>query len=319
MMDDRNEECLDDESITTLEGGRELRRWMERHVMLGRPSVIRCATYSASPLGLLWLGRLAGEGITQVRVLCDVNEALSGLAPAIADAFPHDGVSVRLAPPRLGPSVGDPGLFHPKLIVLDSAVAVVGSANLSGKALGIGPRPHNVEMSLGLSGVQVRRTIERLVEYFDRWWVEAVPLSSTEKNSEEENHTMAQPEYIVFRGRPNWGIAQVQAEGAGLFGQEQWLAVSDISPGDPERRAARIQVPDSFIESVRPEPWVPPAVQVSAGDLPAERTEEHFRRLAAYWLLAERPSFRSMSNKANSSSLSPSSTARFSEKATASA
>ena len=144
-------------------------------------------------------------------------------------------------------------------------------------------------MSIGLSGSQVRGTIARLVEFFDRWWEKATPLSSIKKDSKEESHTMAQPEYVVFRGRPNWGIAQVQAEGesADPFGQEQWLAVSDISPGNPERRVARVRVPDSFIRSIQPEPWMPPAAQVSASALSIEHTEEHFRRLAAYWLQAE--------------------------------
>ena len=98
---------------------------------------------------------------------------------------------------------------------------------------------------------------------------------------------MAQPEYVVFRDRPDWGIGQVQTEGVGLFGQEQWLAVSDISPGNPEHQVARVKVPDSFIESIQPEPWVPPAAQIAAGSLSIEHTEEHFRRLAAYWLQAE--------------------------------
>ncbi len=98
---------------------------------------------------------------------------------------------------------------------------------------------------------------------------------------------MAQPEYVVFRGRPDWGIAQVQTEGSGLFGQEQWLAVSDISPNDPERRSARVKVPDSFVESIQPEPWETPAVQVAAEASVIEHTAEHFLRLAAYWLHAE--------------------------------
>ena len=94
---------------------------------------------------------------------------------------------------------------------------------------------------------------------------------------------MAQPEYVVFRGRPNWGIAQVQTEGSGLFGQERWLAVSDISPGDPERRPARVKVP-RFMDSIEPEPWEPPAAQVAEAASTIKHTPEHFWRLAAYWL-----------------------------------
>ena len=276
-----------EDSPATLESGHELRRWTERQAMLGRPSLIRCATFSLTPLGLRWLGRLSGQGVAEVRILCDVNQVRADLGPSVGEAFPKNRAAIRLAPPRLGPSVADPGLFHPKLIILDDGAAVVGSVNLSGKALGIGPKPHNVEMSIGLSGIQARGTIARLVQIFDQWWENASPLSSTKQNGEQEDQAMAQPDYVVFRGRPNWGIAQVQTEGTGLFGQEQWLAVSDISPGDPERRAARVQVPDSFIESIQPEPWATPAAQVSAGSSSIEHTEEHFRRLAAYWLQAE--------------------------------
>ena len=288
MTDNRSEECVREESVVILESGHELRRWIERQAMLGRPSVIRYATFSATPLGIRWLGRLSGQGAAEVRVLCDVNQACANLAPSVAEAFPKNRGSIRLAPARLGPSAADSGLFHPKLIILDDGVAVVGSANLSGKALGIGPRPHNVEMSIGLSGGQTRGTIARLIQFFDQWWEQASPLPSKNKlDSGKESDTMVQPEYVVFRGRPNWGIAQVQTEGTGLFGQEQWLAVSDISPGNPERRVARVQVPDEFIESIQPEPWEPPAAQVSGGASSIEYTKEHFWRLAAYWLQAE--------------------------------
>ena len=98
---------------------------------------------------------------------------------------------------------------------------------------------------------------------------------------------MAQEEYVVFRCRPNLGIAQIQTEGAGLFGKEQWLAISDISPGDPEHLVARVQVPNSFVESIQPEACEPPAVQVAEAASAIQYTEEHFWRLAAYWLQAE--------------------------------
>ena len=99
---------------------------------------------------------------------------------------------------------------------------------------------------------------------------------------------MEQPEYVVFRDKLLWGIAQVQNEGSGLFGQEQWLAVSDISPLDPEHRSARIQVPQQFVNDAKPEPWNTPAAQLANKGVEAiSNSKEHFRRLAAYWLQAE--------------------------------
>ena len=108
-----------------------------------------------------------------------------------------------------------------------------------------------------------------------------------DKNKREDQQ-MEQPKYVIFRDRPMWGIAQFQSEGSGLFGQEQWLAVSDISPVDPEHRPARIQVPKQFVEEVRPEPWDTPAAQLAReGIVSVSNSKEHFRRLAAYWLQAE--------------------------------
>ena len=108
-----------------------------------------------------------------------------------------------------------------------------------------------------------------------------------DKNKREDQQ-MEQPKYVIFRDRPMWGIAQFQSEGSGLFGQEQWLAVSDISPVDPEHRPARIQVPQQFVEEVRPEPWDTPAAQLAReGIVSVSNSKEHFRRLAAYWLQAE--------------------------------
>ncbi len=112
--------------------------------------------------------------------------------------------------------------------------------------------------------------------------------------NKEENQQMARPEYVTFRDQPMWGIAQVQQvqnEGSGLFGQEQWLAVSDISPVDPEHRPARIQVPQQFVEKAKPEPWDTPAAQLACEGIESVfNSKDHFLRLAAYWLQAENKS-----------------------------
>jgi superfamily II DNA or RNA helicase len=96
------------------------------------------------------------------------------------------------------------------------------------------------------------------------------------------------PEYVAFTQRPIWGIGQVQIVGGSIFGQSRWVALSDVLPADPERLPAKIQVPHPTIESAGPVPRVTPAARLAAGMVPiAERSQDHFRRLCAYWLQAE--------------------------------
>ena len=162
---------------------------------------------------------------------------------------------------------------------------MVGSANLTGKALEIGPKPHNAEVSIGLIGTALHGAVAELVQYFDEWWEKSSPLTYVNQNEEKETNIT---EYVVFECRPNWGIAEVQTEGTGLFGQATWLAISDLSPANPERRAARVQVPSDFIDSINPQPWRPPAEQITAvNSSDIRHNKEHFWRLAAYWLQTE--------------------------------
>ena len=136
--------------MVALENGHELRLWTERQVALRRPSIYRCATFSATALGLRWHGRLFRHGGHEVRVLCDTNQAREGLARSMGEAFPNNDVTIRVVPVRLGPAADDSGLCHPKMVMIGNSAAVVGSANLTRKALGIGQKPHNIEMSIGL-------------------------------------------------------------------------------------------------------------------------------------------------------------------------
>ena len=203
--------------------------------------------------------------------------------------FASGEIECRTASARPGPVRDEDAIFHPKVLILDDAAAVVGSVNLTGKGLGLGIQPHNIELSVGLSGKFSESTIKQLVEIFDRWWEDGQTLwSNLGDKKKKENQHMAQPEYVVFRYRPMWGIAQVQTEGRSLFGQEQWLAVSDISPVDPEHRPARIHVPQQFVDEVKPKSWDTPADQLAREDIAAvSNSKEHFQRLAAYWLQAE--------------------------------
>ena len=273
-----------------LEDGVALREWIERTAQKLSFKTIRCATYAVSTLGLQWLRRLTRDRQVHIRLLSDVVQTDSRLVRSITETmFASGEIECRTAPARPGPAQDEEGLFHPKILILDDAAAIVGSVNLTGKGLGLGIQPHNVEISVGLSGTSSHPTIKQLVEVFDRWWEDGQPSQSyLGDEDKKENQYMAQPEYVVFQGRPNWGVAQVQSEGSGLFGQEQWLAVSGISPVDPEHRPARIQVPQQFVEAVKPQPWDTPAAQLALEGLAAVAdSKEHFRYLAAYWLQAE--------------------------------
>ena len=277
-------------SSIALEDGLALREWIEGAAQEVSFKMIRCATYAVSALGLQWLRRLTRDQQVQIRLLSDVVQTDSGLVCSITETtFASGEIECRTAPARSGPMEDEEGLFHPKILVLDDAAAVVGSVNLTGSGLGLGIQPHNVEMSVGLSGMSSQPTIGQLVKIFDRWWERGQPLlSHLDYGNRKENEQMAQPEYVAFRDRPMWGIAQVQSEGSGLFGQEQWLAVSDLSPVDQEHRPARIQVPNQFVDAVKPESWDTPAAQlVRKGVEAVSNSTEHFRRLAAYWLQAE--------------------------------
>ncbi len=280
-------------SSVVLEDGIALREWIERAAQKVSFKTIRCATYAVSAPGLRWLRRLTRGRQVRIRLLSDVAQTDPRLVRSIMKTmFASGEIKCRTAPARLGPTRDEQGLFHPKILILDDVAAVVGSVNLTSKGLGLGIQPHNVEMSVGLSEMSSQPTIKQLVEVFDRWWEGGQPLwSHFDDQSKKENQDMAKPEYVVFRDQPMWGIAQMQSEGSGLFGQEQWLAVSDISPVDPEHRPARIQVPQQFVDAVNPEHWDAPAAQLACADVAAvSYSKEHFRRLAAYWLQAENQS-----------------------------
>lgn len=276
--------------LIALENGAALREWIEGVMQEISFKTVRCATYGVSIPGLEWLRRLTRDRQVHIRLLSDIMQTDSLLVRSVTETrFASGEIECRTGSARPGPGENEGGLFHPKILILDETVAIVGSANLTGKGLSLGIRPHNVEMSVGLSGAGSQPTIKQLVDIFDRWWEDGQPLQShLDDEDQKENQHMVQPEYVVFRDRPMWGIAQVQSEGSGLFGQEQWLAVSDISPVDPGHRPARIQVPQQFVDEVKPEPWDTPATQLVRGGVTAvSNSKEHFRRLAAYWLQAE--------------------------------
>ena len=277
---------LDGVRPVVLESGRALREWVEGEALDAAPSVIRCATYTATRPGLRWLRRLS-RTCKDIRVLCDTYQAGEELATLAETIFGED-VTVRVMPARPGATIDDYGSFHAKLVILDCSSAVIGSANLTGRALAIGPGPANVEAAVGLSGPVAYPAVTHLVDCFDRWWEEAAALASRTQ-IDQGKETMAEPEYVIFSERLHWGVAQVQkdtrTEGA-LFGPPQWLAIADIPSGGPEGSAARLPAQSEQIAAAGPQPWSPPAVQVTSG-LTLRHTKGHFSRLAAYWLQAE--------------------------------
>ena len=220
-------------------------------------------------------------------MLCDTHQAGGELATLAATIFGEDA-TVRVMPARPGATVADDGSFHAKLVILDSSSAVVGSANLTGRALAIGPGPSNVEVAVGLSGLVAHTAVAHLVECFDRWW-EGAAAAATPARNEQEKKTMTEPEYVVFGERLHWGVAQVQTDTAtegALFGPPRWLAIADIPSGGPEGTAARLPAESEQIAAAKPQAWSPPAVQLAGGST-VRHTKGHFWRLAAYWLQAE--------------------------------
>ncbi len=274
--------------VSALENGIGLRCWVTDTLRGSHVQCIRCATFAVGSPGLLWLTALASQCNAKVQLVSDVGQANPSAAPAQFRQLLSTGrAQWRLSPARPGSAVGEVGWFHPKVLLFDDRAAVVGSANLTGRGLGLNISPHHFEMSIGLSGEAMQGAIEALLEAFGRWWENSSPIEfSTGEEPPEGVTVMA--EYVAFNGRPAWGIGQLQTSGGGIFGQAHWLALSDVSPADPEHLPARIQVPEPRIESAKPVPWATPGAQLATGTLPdAKRAGDHFLRLCAYWLQSE--------------------------------
>ena len=134
-----------------------------------------------------------------------------GELATLAATIRGEDATVRVMPARPGATVADHGSFHAKLVILDCSSAVIGSANLTSRALAIGPGPSNVEVAVGLSGPVAHSAVAHSMDCSDRWWEEAAAPASPTRN-EQENETMAEPEYVVFSERLHWGVAQVQKD-----------------------------------------------------------------------------------------------------------
>ena len=197
----------DDAGVIALEDGIALREWIERMAQEVPFKTIRCATYTVSAPGLQWIRRLTRDRQVQVKLLSDVGQTDSRMVSSIMETmFARGEIECRTASARPGPVIDEDGIFHPKILILDDAAAVVGSVNLTGKGLGLGIQPHNIEMSVGLSEKFSESTIKQLVKVFDRWWENGRPLWSYRSDEDKkENQHMAQPEYVIFSRPPNVG------------------------------------------------------------------------------------------------------------------
>jgi superfamily II DNA or RNA helicase len=275
-------------AVTALENGHGLRTWVAETLSGGTIRCIRCATFSIGSPGMLWLTSIANQCSAKVLLLSDVDETDPSIAPPqFRELVKAGSAQWRALPGRPGSAVRETGYFHPKVLIFDDHAAVVGSANLTGRALGLGVRPHHLEMSVGLRGEPAQAAIDALLNAFEQWWATSVALKLPLSSDQAEGETIM-PEYVAFTERPVWGIGQVQTAGGSIFGQSHWLALSDVLPGDPEHLPAKIQVPQSRIDSAKPVPWMTPAAQLAAGTTPvAKWSRDHFRRLCAYWLQAE--------------------------------
>jgi superfamily II DNA or RNA helicase len=275
-------------SVSALENGSGLRCWVLDTLRSVRVQCIRCATFSIGSPGLLWLTALARQCNANILLLSDVGRTDASVAPAQFRQLLSTGrAQWHVLPPRPGGTFEEAGYFHPKVLLLDDQAAVVGSANLTGRGLGLNILPHHCEMAIGIRGEPVRGAIESLREAFDRWWDNSRPIELS-ANEDQPAGEMVMPEYVVFNERPIWGIGQLQTTGGGIFGQALWLALSDIGPDNPERLPAKIQVPQPKIEIAKPVAWETPAARLAAGTLPdPHRARDHFLRLCAYWLQAE--------------------------------
>lgn len=281
-------ETVDDLSVSILENGTGLRAWLAETVRGMRVQCIRCATFAVGAPGLLWLAGWAHQCNATVELLSDIGQTDPAITPGpFLELITAGRACWRLAPKRPGGTLAEIGLFHPKVILLDDYAAAVGSANLTGRALGLSIQPHHSEVSVGLRGDSFRGTIQQLLETFDRWWVESAPIDLSVELSRLEREPIM-PEYVVFERSPRWGIGHIQTAGGGIFGQQHWLALSDMTPEDPEHLPARIQVPQAVVDRAKPVPWDSPAAQLARRAFPdPKRSRDHFLRLCAYWLQAE--------------------------------
>jgi hypothetical protein len=189
-------------AVSALENGCGLRKWVAETLSGGGVRCIPCATFSIGSPGISWFTAIAIQCGANVLLLSDVNETDSNIAPSQFRQLFHAGrAKWRLLPPRPGNAATETGYFHPKVLIFDDYAAVVGSASLTGRALGLGVPPHHSEMSVGLRGEPARAAIVALLQAFERWWEDCIDLEPQASGHEAKGENVM-PEYVAFTERP---------------------------------------------------------------------------------------------------------------------
>jgi hypothetical protein len=148
-----------------LQDGWELVDWVADYLLSTPVQCIRCATYVVHPDGLRWLAELAPQCSPTIHLLSDAGQTRR---TEILVEFRQLLDSGRVQWQVTGDTQQR---FHPKVLLFDNRAAVVGSVNLTGRALGVSSA-YNLEMSIGLRG----DVVEHLLQIFEQeWWPSGRP------------------------------------------------------------------------------------------------------------------------------------------------
>jgi hypothetical protein len=116
------------QSVWALENGSGLRTWVEETLSGIHVQRIRCATFAVGVPGLLWLVNFARQCQAKVQIISDDGQTdPNRVPPEVFELIRTGQVEWRTLPVRPGSSLDEQGLFHPKVLIFDDCVAVVGS------------------------------------------------------------------------------------------------------------------------------------------------------------------------------------------------
>ena len=125
-------------AVTALENGSGLRNWVAETLSGTTVQCIRCATFSIGSPEILWLTAIANQCNARVLLLSDVDQTDANIEPPqFRKLLSAGSAHWRLSPARPGYAATETGYFHPKVLIFDDRAAVVGSANLTGRGLGL--------------------------------------------------------------------------------------------------------------------------------------------------------------------------------------
>jgi superfamily II DNA or RNA helicase len=275
-------------SVELIRSGKPIRQWIERLAQPG--DTLRVATFEAGAPALWWVIRLAARLDSSVQILSDRQAADWHLAERLKEELAQT-FEWRLYPAISTAPTGSGGLFHPKLVLIGSHSAAIGSANLTGAAWGLTQLSSNVELSVGLTGAELQAAVSEVVDLFEEWWGAGAPIvQCTRKPWQEGDVSQSEINFVAFSERTDWGVGQVHrvALGGILGVTEQSVVLSDVLRdrycSDPDFRPV-----DEAVAAANPVVFRLPAQVLTASDITGLRDQSasHFRRLCAYWLQDE--------------------------------